>query len=58
MLIKSLAQGTSEVEPELKPLLLRGSCKYESQVTGPGSEAIKGHETTLTLISQIGPFGD
>lgn len=48
-LIKSLAQGNSEVEAELKPLLLRGSLGYQSQVTGLGNGEVKGHETTLSF---------
>lgn len=57
ILIKSLAQGNSEVDPELKPWLLRGSCGYQSQVTGLGNWEVKGHEATLILISLTGPLG-
>lgn len=53
-LIKSLAQGDSEVKPELKPWLSKttaeGSCGCQSQVTGPGNGEVYGQKTTL--ISQ------
>lgn len=57
ILIKSLAQGNSEVDPELKPSLLRGPCGYQSQVTGPGNGEAKEHEATLLLVSLTGPLG-
>lgn len=36
----------------------RGSCGYQSQVTGSGNGLVNGHKITVTPISQPGPLGD
>jgi hypothetical protein len=51
MLSKSLAQGNSDMEPELKLLLSKTTANVpgcQGSVTGPENVDAEGHQTTLT----------